>query len=268
MKVGVCMSKLEPPTGMTKEDYAHLAIKIGLGTIPVFGGGAAEIFGALVSPSHERRKQQFMQDVVDRLAELEAKGKIRIEDLKDNEEFVSAATTAAHIALRNHRKEKLEALRNAVVNIAVGDAPDDTRQHMFLRMVDEFTPWHVRVMGLWRQPKLFIDRLVVKSGLPREIVTIEDFTCLAFPGLLEAQEILSVIYSDLRTRQLVQGSWNDEFDSTSLGILEAMRNPENYSRSMMKAGEAFLKRTTKLGDQFLSFITDPVSNSIPGYPLD
>ncbi len=268
MKVGIDMSKLEPPSGMTNEDYAHLAIKIGLGTIPVIGGGAAEIFGALVSPSHERRKQQFMQDVVDRLAELEANGKIRIEDLKDNEEFVSAATTAAYIALRNHRKEKLEALRNAVLNVAVGNAPDDTRQHMFLRMVDEFTPWHVRVMWLWRQPKLFLDRLVADSGLPREIETIELFTYLAFPVLSEAPEVLGVIFGDLHARQLVQGSLHDHFDLTTRGILEAMRNPENYSRSMMKAGDAFLKQTTKLGDQFLSFITDPVSNSIPGYPLD
>ena len=46
----------------------------------------------------------------------------------NDDEFVSAIQHATQIAVRTHQAEKLEALRNAVLNVAAGTAPGDDLQ--------------------------------------------------------------------------------------------------------------------------------------------
>ena len=69
----------------------------------------------------------------------------KFENLRDNEQFVSAMIQATQSAAKTHRKEKLEALRNAVVNIALGHKQIEDLQAIFLKHVDSFTPVHLEL---------------------------------------------------------------------------------------------------------------------------
>jgi hypothetical protein len=53
---------------------------------------------------------------------------------------------ATQSAGRTHRKEKLEALRNAVLNIALGHKPSEDLQAIFMNLVDSFAPVHLELL--------------------------------------------------------------------------------------------------------------------------
>lgn len=108
----------------SKGDIGHALAKAGLSAVPVIGGSTAELFQLLVQPPLERRRAAWMERVAEGLKELEENG-LKLDDLKENEEFTSAVMQASQIAIRIHQQRKLEALRNAVLNVATGQAPDD-----------------------------------------------------------------------------------------------------------------------------------------------
>ena len=79
-----------------------------------------------------------MTSIGEKLNELE-ENKFDLEKLKNDENFISVMMNASQMALRTHQEEKLDALRNAILNVAKGEAPDESVQHLFLNFVDFFT---------------------------------------------------------------------------------------------------------------------------------
>ncbi len=80
-------------------------------------------------------------------------GFINVNDLVENEAFVSTTVQASYAAIRAHQAEKLAALRNAVLNSALPTAPNDSLQQIFIKWVDELTVEHLRFLELFRDPK-------------------------------------------------------------------------------------------------------------------
>jgi len=115
--------------------------------VPGVGGPAAELLGLLSSPVAQRRDDWF-SDLERRLRELEGRvNGFHFDDLDQNEQFVSATFQASLAALKTHETAKLEALRNAVLNIAVARAPSADLQAIFLNFVDSFTPVHLQMLA-------------------------------------------------------------------------------------------------------------------------
>jgi hypothetical protein len=69
-----------------------------------------------------------------------------------NDLFTDAVVTATRTAEHTHQAEKIEALRNAVLNSADPDAPDADTQAIILNLIDRFTPSHLRLVTLWDDP--------------------------------------------------------------------------------------------------------------------
>jgi len=114
--------------------------------IPLVGGGASELLGLLSSPVGQRR-DDWLSDLERRLHDLEGRvDGFRFDDLGNNQQFVSATLHATQAALRTHQAEKLEALQNAIVKVALARAPSDDLQLIFLNLVDAFTPTHLQVL--------------------------------------------------------------------------------------------------------------------------
>lgn len=85
------------------------------------------------------------------------------ESLIDSESFTSALLQAAAAALKTSAKDKREALRNAVLNVAAGTAPDEDTQSLFLALVDALTPVHLRLLR------------IIKEGRPVPIANAPDW---------------------------------------------------------------------------------------------
>jgi hypothetical protein len=133
-------------------DYSAAIVKSGVSMIPIFGGPATELFGAVTSAVLGRRRDEWFEQLRLRVNDLThvVEG-LNWEGLTNNEAFTSAVLQAATAALKTSATDKREALRNAVLNVAAGTAPDEDTQSMFLALVDALTPMHLRLLWLVRE---------------------------------------------------------------------------------------------------------------------
>jgi len=167
-----------------------------------------------------------MQAVGEKLQELEEKG-LKLEELQSNERFVSAVMYATQAALRTHDTTKREALRNAILNVAVGQAPDETVQHLLLTFVDDLTEMHLRILKVFHQPP--VPQGISMGGLS---TVLEQ----AIPDLRNRRDIYGQLWKDLYARGLVSA--------------------EGLHVTMSRNGLA-AQRTTSLGEALLRFVSEP-----------
>lgn len=140
-----------------KADAIHTGAKLGLSVIPL----ASEIFELLIAAPASKRRKEFWIRISEDLKRLEEKVEgFSIEGLAENETFQSTLIQATQAAIRTHQREKHEALRNAVLNSALPNSPDENRQAVFIALCDELTGWHVNVLRLFegdRIPSIYLD---------------------------------------------------------------------------------------------------------------
>lgn len=226
----------DPPSKLTAGDLVHTLARTGLSAIPGVGGPAAELLNVVIAPPVQRRMLAFVDDLAARLKKLEDEGRLRVEDLAAQDAFLDATVTALRAAAATSQEEKRQALRNAVLNAALPDALDESTQQVFLRLVDEFTPWHLRVLALVQDPVRWAkershhyERLLFPSLLPKVIYS-------AFPALTKPHGFALLVWGDLLRTRLVRD-----------GDIDKPQKPELV----------LCPWTTSLGDAFLRFIEEP-----------
>jgi hypothetical protein len=211
----------------------HASVRAALGSIPLVGAAAAELFGLVVAPPLERRRNEWMREVGEALSRAHAENTIDLERASHDDTFIDTALQASQLALRNHQQEKIQALCNAVVNAAAPQAPSASLQQFFLRLVDEFTVWHLRLLTLFHGPEAWF----TQHGN-------------AWPNLHTGglSHVVEAAFPELRGRRdLYDQFWRDLY-------LRGMVSTEHLHTTMTGGGLA-AKRTTELADQFLRFIT-------------
>jgi hypothetical protein len=101
-------SKQPLPSQPSLQEHRLALIKGGLSEQPLVGGALAEEMGLFLITPLTRRRDEWRADVARRLLYLEGKVQgFKFEDLRDNEQFVSAMIQATQSAAKTHRKEKL-----------------------------------------------------------------------------------------------------------------------------------------------------------------
>lgn len=212
-------------------DSVHALVKAGLSAIPVFGGSFVELFDAVIKPPLEKRRDQWLDGMARELKELERQVKgFSIEALAGNEMFVTAFLHASRSALRNHQREKLEALRNAVLNVACGRWTDEDMQLMFLELVDTLTPWHLRILYFWR-------RLVTSEELYSRL-----------PGTPTMRGLLEERFPELGSRSALYEPMVAELVSRGLIVFQT-----GWEGTSVK-----LNHISEFGEMFLKFIESPL----------
>lgn len=230
------MSDIKEDLASSPGDYLHSAVRGALAAIPFVGGAATELFSILIAPPLTQRRDQWLITLAEGLEELRnAVPDFDINSLVGNEVFVTAVLQASQVALRNHQEEKLVALRNAVLNSAVGVNTDENIQLMFLNLIDTMTPWHLRILNLFKNPRQwFQDNQMpmpeLYMGSPADILE------LAISELKEKRSFYDLIVKDLYAKGLL--------------------NTESLHVAMTGDG-TLAKRTTDFGDLFVAYITSP-----------
>lgn len=135
--------KYEPPNANSR-DTAHLVAKASLSIIP----GASELFEYFVKPPLEKRLERWRKEIAQSLRELEENQEIDLEILQNSDQFISIISQATTIAIRNHQREKLDALRNAIINSATEQNSQDDLHLTFIRFIEELTPSHLHLLKL------------------------------------------------------------------------------------------------------------------------
>lgn len=206
-------------------DTAHTIAKAGLSAIPVVGGPVAELFEKLIIPPLTKRREAWLQSLANGLEALEKKVEgFSVQSLANDEEFVSMMMEASHIAMRNHSKEKLEALRNAVLNSAI-KPPDEYLQGVLLQFIAIATPWHFRVLDFYSNPETFVN----EAGLKLETGDfLSHFIERIFPTLKGSDAFRLQIERDLLHYGLTlpEGAWYSErTTNTGDAVLKMISSP-------------------------------------------
>jgi hypothetical protein len=218
----------------TSGDIAHSLTKAGLGAIPVVGSLASEIFGLVVTPPLEKRRAEWMNEVAERLQALENNHSIDLDKLKDNEQFIDVVLQATTYALKTSEQDKIKAFKNAIVNTANGEAPDKIKSQIFLNQLDKFTTWHIKLLKFIDNPRDWFQQ--ANRPLPNYMMgSISHVVKDAFPELKNEDELLGIIWDDLKTA--------------------GFHNSGDLRTTM--SGEGTLSnRTTPFGKEFLGFISN------------
>ncbi|MBN2292350.1 MAG: hypothetical protein JXM70_07995 [Pirellulales bacterium] len=233
-------NKYEPPEA-TGKDHLHTLARAGIGSIPTVGAAATELFQMIIMPSLEKRKVVWMNEVAEGLRKLEEGNHLRLEDLAHNEVFIDIVLQASSAAMRTSRKEKREALRNAVLNSALPNAPDESRQQMFLQLVDTLTVWHLQILKLFANPRQWFKeqgRPCPKDGSQSGRDSLLFF---AYPELKNQRNLC-----DQAVREL---NYHGLFPTDNINVMTTGRDTlNNFS--------------TEWGEQFFAFITAPPDPNI------
>lgn len=148
-----------------KSKYSALntIITAAISGVPLVGGPTSEIYSALVSAPLSKRREMWFTSLFEQLLELEEKVKgIDIEELAKNEVFISSLYSASGIAAKTHKVEKLEALKNCVINSALNINIEEDLQSIFFDFIDTMTPSHIKIL------KLIKNGVVMQTWNPKD----------------------------------------------------------------------------------------------------
>jgi len=150
----------------SKSDYAYAVAKGIISATPVAGGSLSVLFENIFTTPLDKRKKEWFQSLANAIEELTKKFEdITPESLSKNKIFISVSMQATQIALRNHQKEKLNALKNAVKNSAI--SIDENKVLMFTRIIDDMTPLHLKMLEFLNNPSTIEQEL--QNELPKNM---------------------------------------------------------------------------------------------------
>ncbi len=184
----------------TEADVVLGTARAALAAIPVIGGSITEVVSMVLAPAIARRRDEWLKELADALDQVEKKVEgFKIEDLQKNELFISATMQATQAALRTHQQEKRALLRNALLNVALGRAPEEDLQQMFLRYIDEFNVTHVKLLDfLSNAVQSMRDKGLNTQSLSTYRRAIEEM----FPELRSQRDFVRQVLMDLNSRGL------------------------------------------------------------------
>lgn len=192
---------LEPYPKEGLRDIAREGMNVGLAAIPVIGGPAQALVDMVLEPSLNKRRDRWLSklgDVVDELCRR-VEG-FDIESLAQNETFISAVVEASGIAVRTQNEEKLEMLRNCLINSAVDSSRGDFMTRQFLQFVNELEPQHFIVLGYLADPSAWYDN----HGITRRVFTFVSHQQLINEARLPVEgEVLRIVLKGLSDRGLI-----------------------------------------------------------------
>ena len=151
---------IDPLPGPSSVDwFAGMTLAAISGIPHPWSAPAAVLFSLITTPFLTSTREDWWEQVRLDLNELHRKvDKLTPEALSNNPMFVAALAQATLAAMRTPEPEKREALKNAVVHVAVnavvGDGPSaiatqpirSDLELMFLSLIDNFTAMHLNVL--------------------------------------------------------------------------------------------------------------------------
>ncbi len=206
-------------------DTVHAIVRSALGAIPVAGQASIELFNRVITPPIEKRRDEWILSIAQRIEDTQRQvPTFSVESLTDRPDFITALLQATQAALRTHHKEKLEALQNAVLNVALQEYPDELVAHMFVTFIDDMQPLHMRVLAQFDK----------SSENPMVPEPAGFFVSQYFPELSDRMEVYEQIVRDLDRMGLVQ---------------------TNVTPGTATAFFAFVGKVSELGRELLKFIS-------------
>jgi hypothetical protein len=268
--------KLKVAFDGTKSDKGYNLIKGAIGCIPSVGSLVVGFLDSFIAPPATERMRNFLENLVGELEEVKSKNELVN---FENPVFQTTFMQACQIAVRTHKEQKLEALRNIVINSSIPQAVEDDILAMFLNWIDGFTALHISTLKHLHylnsyapgQLDTYFPMLEENAAIYNQV--LKD---LADKGLINLIEdyITEEDKGDMYWRSLVQTIptvpvdfyIRPEKSEENLINIKTVKRQENiYTllRNCSRNPSSPESRTTKLGKQFIAFIEYPSIQTEP-----
>jgi hypothetical protein len=221
-------------------DGAITVAATALGVVPIAGSTLASLLMAAVGSGLGRRRDRFIILLAEQLNILFTEQKTRLDakELFEDEQFVTVVAQATDIAVRNHQKEKIDALRNATINTALPSELPDDEQLLFVSWIDDLTALHIRILTFSQNPRNWMDANELKPRSVRDQLFIDPDAVIS--RLAVDPDLYDQIIRDLIARGLIQ---ND---------------PIHQINSMSSNDRLDFSYLTEMGKRMLNFLSQPV----------
>lgn len=208
----------ELPGKSTSREIAERVAEAGLSAVPIVGGALAVAFEEAVGYRINKRREEWIAGLAAKVDDLLARlGGADFAHLTDDPRFVDAVVMTTRTVDHTHQEEKLEALRNAVLNSVSADAPDADTQAILLGLLDRLTASHLRFLTLWNDPRAWFEErgltpLPSLPGLPgSRIQTVE----AGMPETKGRQDFIRMLSYDLNVAGLMTAEVDGMVSQTS-----------------------------------------------------
>lgn len=198
----------------------EVTAKTVVGAIP-YGSILVNVYDAIKGGCLDKRRKKWQATIEERLSHIEK----TLDDIGNNENFATTMIRTTEMAMKTSSEEKITYLANAVIN-SIGINIEEEKMILFLALLDKYTVSHIKTINYFNNPKKFgVYASNYYMGSPKDPL-FQTFPELNTP-------IFDKIFKDLYFDGLVT---SDSLNST------------------MTANGMVAKRTSALGDEFLSFI--------------
>lgn len=267
--------QLESLTQKTNADTNYNMTKALVNWVPYVGSLVGGFYDTHIQDPFTLRLKNFLESIVQEL-----------ERLKYQTNAVDTANPAVHstliqackIVVHQHKEEKLEALKNVILNSALPNS-DDELFSRFLHLIDEFTVRHLVLLKLLDQLKNF-----TVESFSEKLKDLEDnkdfynqaLKDLSAKGLIELRSRYPVMEQEkspevLEYEAMIQLNFNDYPMSTRRKTAKenrfesfAQKREENMDSILDSLKYGYQEnKTTKLGRKFVEFIESPLNVSQP-----
>jgi len=137
---------MKPPPTDPKAELTAALVKGLVSVVPFVGGVVSEVAGLYLNPL-EKRKQLWLNEVARAIEEIQERFSRLPESLENDESFISFLYQTTILALKNHQREKLEALSNALVSAADPERDSEDLVFQFIRYIDELSVTHLQILA-------------------------------------------------------------------------------------------------------------------------
>jgi len=205
---------------------------------------ATPFIETLATTNYFKRLDAFLKDVVTRIQGLSEKiDEYKYENLIKNEEFIAVFVRVVEVARRNHKEEKREFLKNAIINSVSYKSSTDLKE-LFIRYIDELNvdqlillkniAHNEQIIGVPNSYKEFYDRYN------------EDITKTPY-----STEVLTLFLNDLKSKGLIHihpQYQNENYPSPQINVQSGPKKPNLFVSDLAK--------------EFLSFIINELRTDI------
>ena len=218
------------------KDAVIATVKGAVSNIPIAGSIISEYIGLAQKKIGDKRISEWMELVENKLEVLNCD----INKLSDNELFFSVLHITTEKVLKELQKEKREYFANALYNTVRQTDISEEKKLIFISLLEKYTLSSIKLLKLYSEDNNRPDDNIIHGGM---------MTTYINPGQEKAKKyILEYIPEFEGEIELVQNLASQLFND---GLIEEIKFdwPEYPEQSRRK-------RSTKLGDEFLAFISD------------
>lgn len=201
-------------------------------------GGATAVFGSIVNPTIQQRREEWCENLLLDYYELSQNKKIDLKSILRNEKIIDAIIQASLIAIKTRHEEKRKLLRNGILNISQGFNTSDDKEIIYFQLIDELTLTHVKLLKFFNAPSKYEEVNGEKwTNNFKETFDINEYLTDKFPKLNGYEQLCR----DLHLK----------------GLLHILHHEATHEENEMWRKPLLHSWTSELGKEFLNFIKQP-----------